>query len=188
MQALCDYRVQGGAVYLTVGNRDIFFKERESASKDNGLPFDAVSRNFLHFNLGHRRLTAHHGDTVNKDDKAYLKWRRIIRSGLTQAFFRLIPVEKAKKMMSASEEKIKKTNQRFRIYFPEENWSAFIKTCQRHYAPDLLVVGHFHPEQPIVTQKESTTGIVVPSWHISQTYLLVDAHLAYRIVRFSENG
>jgi UDP-2,3-diacylglucosamine pyrophosphatase LpxH len=185
LDELQTFRQRGGSVFFTVGNRDLFFSDRRFSSLENGLPFDAVSRNCLSFNSGGGVVLAHHGDTVNRNDTAYLLWRRIVRSSLLKFIFRLIPAEKGKKLIYASEKKIKKTNKKFRIHFPEEDWSRFVIKHHRQDAPTLLLVGHFHPERPIVTKQGSTTGIVVPSWHMTQAYLVIDPQLRYQMRRFT---
>lgn len=175
------FRQRGGSIFLAVGNRDLFFANRSFSSLENGLPFDAISRNCLNFTSGADVIIAHHGDTVNRNDTAYLLWRRIVRSSLLKFVFKLIPAEKGKKLIYASEKKIKKTNKKFRVYFPEDDWSRFVKECHRQYAPTLLLVGHFHPERPIILKHASTTGIVVPSWHRTHAYFVIDPQLRYQM-------
>jgi UDP-2,3-diacylglucosamine pyrophosphatase LpxH len=184
LDELNTFRERGGAVFLTVGNRDLFFADRSSSSLENGLPFDAISRNCLSFSSSSDIIMAHHGDTVNRNDNAYLLWRRIVRSSWLKFAFRLIPAEKGKKLIYASEKKIKKTNKKFRIYFPEADWSRFVKEYHRLYAPTLLLIGHFHPDRPIISRYGSTTGIVVPSWHMTQTYLVINSQLRYQMKHF----
>lgn len=185
MEALANFRTRGGAVYFTVGNRDLFFKDRVAGPGDNGLPFDVVSRDYISLDTENGVVMIHHGDTVNCDDKAYLRWRRFIRSGLTETLFSLIPASQGKKIIASLEKKIKRTNQAFRIHFPQDNWSRFVRDHEAQHAPGLLLVGHFHPEQPIVTRHGETTGIVVPSWHPYQAYLEIDARLNYEVKRFN---
>ncbi len=182
------FRERGGSVFLTVGNRDLFFEDRSDSPGGNGLPFDAVSRNFLSFSSGGDIILAHHGDTVNRKDNAYLWWRRIVRSSLLKAIFKLIPAERGRKLIYASEKKIKQTNKQFRIYFPEDDWSRFLQAHHQKSAPRLLLVGHFHTERPVVTKQGSTTGIVVPSWHMTQAYLVIDSGLRYRMKRFQNDA
>lgn len=186
LDELNTFRERGGLVFLTVGNRDLFFADRSFPSLENGLPFDAISRNCLSFNSGNDIIMAHHGDTVNRHDNAYLLWRRIVRSSLLKFVFRLIPAAKGKKLIYASEKKMKKTNKKFRIYFPEEDWSQFVKEYHQQYAPRLLLVGHFHPEKPIIAKHGATTGIVVPSWQMTQAYLVIDSQLRYQMKRFMD--
>jgi UDP-2,3-diacylglucosamine pyrophosphatase LpxH len=169
---------------LTAGNRDLFFEDQLLSPRENRLPFNAIGRDYLSFHSGSDIIMAHHGDTVNRQDNAYLVWRRIIRSSLLRFIFKLIPAEKGKKLIHASEKKIKETNKKFRIYFPKEDWSWFVKEHHRQYAPRLLLVGHFHTERPVITKHGSTTGIVVPSWHMTQAYLVIDSELRYQMKRY----
>lgn len=184
MDSLGRFRSQGGAVYLTVGNRDLFFKDAVAGSDANGLPFDVISRESIRLDTANGLVLALHGDTVNRDDSAYLRWRRFVRSAAVEKLFRFIPVETGKKIISALEKKIKTTNQRFRIDFPHDNWSRFVSDHSRDGKPNLLLVGHFHPEQPIITQDGDTTAIVVPSWHPARAYLEIDTRLGFQVKRF----
>ncbi len=185
LDVLGNFRKEGGMACLTVGNRDLFFRNKAFTSSETRLPFDAVSLNCLRLRSGNDVILAHHGDTVNRHDSGYRSWRKIVRSGLTKAIFNLATAKLGKRLLYASERKIKKTNQRFRISFPEQDWLQFLNEYHERYAPSLLLVGHFHPENPIITKHGSTTGIVVPPWHITREYLIIDTQLHYQVNRFS---
>jgi UDP-2,3-diacylglucosamine pyrophosphatase LpxH len=185
LNELIAFRRKGGTVLLTVGNRDLFFEDQPFSSAEVDQPFDAISRGSLSLCAGKDLILAHHGDTVSRSDSAYLFWRKFIRSSLIKFIFNLIPAEQGKKLLFASEKRIKKTNQKFRICFPEKDWRKYIETYQERCAPHLLLVGHFHPKEPIVNTQGSTTGIVVPSWHMTQTYIAIDAQLRFQVQQFT---
>lgn len=188
LDELGNFRQKGGVVCLTVGNRDLFFSDKIYASPETGLPFDAVSLNYLSLRSRNDIILAHHGDTVNREDSGYRLLRRIVRSGLIKAIFNLVTAKLGKRLLYASEKNIKKTNQRFRVSFPERDWLQFVDEHRRRHAPSLLLVGHFHSRNPIITKQGSTTGIVVPPWHITKEHLVIDTQLRYHVNRFSDSG
>lgn len=186
LDELSAFRSQGGLVFLTAGNRDLFFEDKTFLAPETGLPFDAIGRNFLRFHSGDDVIVAHHGDTVNLSDSAYLRWRKIVRSAWVKSIFNIFTAKRGKQLLYASEKRIKKTNSRFKIYFPEENWRKFVEEHHECCSPRLLLVGHFHPQSPVIAKQGSTTGIVVPSWHMTQAYLTIDAQLRFQMRRFNE--
>ena len=192
MNELSAFRQQGGIIHLIVGNRDLFFRNISSSSAAGHLPFDSVSLDFLTLNFADKRIMAHHGDTVNRNDSRYLLWRKIVRSPLVSYIFNKLPAKKVKPILWDLERKIKQTNSKFRRCFPDQEWASFVKQVYDAHSPAILMVGHFHPARPIVTKYKSTTGIVVPAWHGARNYLILDLKLNYQIRRFnpitSENG
>ena len=185
MNELNAFRQQGGIIHLLVGNRDLFFENSSSFSQADHLPFDSVNLDFLRFCFADGLIMAHHGDTVNQKDRRYLMWRKIIRSPLAKYIFNKLPARKVKTILWDLERKIKQTNIKFRQFFPDEQWASFVKRVHDAHSPAILVVGHFHPPGPIVTNYDSTTGIVVPAWHNTHTYLILDDQLKYQFRSFN---
>ncbi len=127
-----------------------------------------------------------HGDTVNSKDKQYLRWRRLVRSRLFRGFFSLIPAWKVKKIMFKLEEGLKQTNMEFRREFPSEEWNKYVKEIHKKHSPAVLLAGHFHPDSPIVSEFNSTVGIVIPDWCKNQTYLEIESDLTYNLREFTD--
>jgi len=187
LAALNHYQRKEGKVHLVVGNRDVFFPEVTAKTGNRILPFDTISRDFAFFESGGKRLAAIHGDTVNRLDKQYLRWRKLVRHPLFKRFFDLLPAAWVKRIMFQLEAGLKGTNQAFRLAFPKTEWTQFVSQVSENLGPDLLIVGHFHPEEPIVHEHESIRALVVPDWHTRQFYLRIDGGLNYELRQFVGN-
>lgn len=185
MNELSAFRRQGGIIHLIVGNRDLFFNNISSFSEAGHLPFDSVNLDFLTLYFANGLIMAHHGDTVNRKDKRYLLWRKVVRSPLVKYMFNKLPAQKVKTILWDLERRMKQTNIKFRQFFPDEEWTSFVKHVHDTHSPTILMVGHFHPPRPIVIKNDSTTGIVVPAWHKTQNYLILDFQLKYHFRRFT---
>jgi UDP-2,3-diacylglucosamine pyrophosphatase LpxH len=82
------------------------------------------------------------------------------------------------------ERKIKQTNTDFRRDFPEDEWQTFLERCEKELPLDLLVIGHFHPTTPIITQSGAMTGVVVPDWQENQIYMRIAPDFSYDFLHF----
>lgn len=152
------------------------------------MPFDSVNLEFLSLSFADRLIMAHHGDTVNREDRRYLMWRKIVRSPLVKYIFNKLPDQKVKTILWDLERKIKQTNIKFKQFFPDDQWASFVKRVHDAHSPSILLVGHFHPPSPIVIKYDSTTGIVIPAWHNAQAYLILDDKLKYQFRSFTPKG
>ncbi|PCI27050.1 MAG: hypothetical protein COB67_09560 [SAR324 cluster bacterium] len=184
LKALQCFREAEGRVHLNVGNRDIFFPERLEGDSRQKLPFTSVTREFISFELQGKKLMAIHGDTVNSQDLKYLRWRKLVRSPWFRAAFNLAPNAWVKKTMFDLEKKLKQTNVDFRQAFPLEEWKKFLQRVNEQYTPDLLLIGHFHPHDPIITSHEKMKGIVIPDWYRDRSYLTINQNLEYQHHKF----
>lgn len=187
LDAIKSFNDNGGISHLVVGNRDIFFQEHPLHNLSPSLPFHSISKEFLKLNRNGKRLFFHHGDTVNSKDTQYLRWRKIVRSKLFQLCFKLIPAAKVKKIMKDAELAFKTTNKAFRITFPEQEWSRFLKETYQKYQPDFLFIGHFHPEEPVITEWKSLKGVVVPDWMKDYSFLEIDSDLTFHFKKFEKS-
>lgn len=186
LERISEFRRAGGSTYLVAGNRDVFFREEKNFREKNRLPFDRIELNFMELEFNGRKLLAFHGDTVNRLDRQYLCWRKLIRSAWFRFIFGLLPSPLVKKIMFSLEEKLKRTNPSFRKAFPEEEWLAFLESVAAEFDPAMVLAGHFHPEAPIVSQVRSLTGIVVPGWCESAKYLEITEDLSYKCMQFGQ--
>ncbi len=186
MQGLEQFREKGGELFLVTGNRDAFFPGRPVSANESRLPFDLIAPDFLEITVKSKKLIAFHGDTINSKDKRYLRWRKLIRLRLFQGVFSIIPAGQVKKIMFSLEEKLKQTNMAFRKEFPEEEWLTFIQSIYEKHHPNLVLAGHFHPREPIVTQHQTTTGLIVPDWCENHVYLSIKDDLSYCITHFDD--
>lgn len=191
LNVLWEYRKQGGKVYLTVGNRDLFFSETKMFNPKLNLPFDQIANNFGKISIGNNKnlILTNHGDTINKKDKQYLRWRKVVKSKLFRLSLQIFPNECIKKLMFYLENKLKNTNQAFRLSFPNEEWKEFLIQTEKKFSTfSLLLIGHFHPEKPIIHKVNHLTGIVVPDWLNDQSYLRIDHKLNWKHDNFNSNS
>ncbi len=186
LNVLKTFQLKGGVVHLVVGNRDVFMPEVRENKQKSHLPFNSVSNDSIVLVRESGKLMAFHGDTINSQDKNYLRWRRLIRTRLFRLFFNMIPASRVKKIMLQLEEKLKHTNMAFRNHFPTEEWEKFVSTIIKKNAPSLLIAGHFHPKQPVVLKSGFTTAVVVPDWCTTHGYLEINNSLDYRLHYFKK--
>ncbi|MDH5561389.1 MAG: metallophosphoesterase [Deltaproteobacteria bacterium] len=184
LSGLMDFKQSGGRVHLVMGNRDVFFTDKDE-NEDSRLPFTTIRRDFLEFRIKDKKILFIHGDTVNSLDTQYLKWRKTVRSRWFKAAFSCVPSFYVKKIMFSLEDKLKNTNLEFRKKFPQEEWQKYLLMVKEKYQADFLLIGHFHPKEPILTELPGIRGIVVPDWHDNQNYYLIDQDPQFHLQRFS---
>lgn len=184
MEVLRSFRSQSGKVYLVVGNRDVFLSGHPQNPRLRGLPFDGIFPEYGVLKLGNREVFVVHGDTVNRRDLRYLRWRRLVRHPWFERFFDLLPVSWVKRIMFRLEADLKHTNMGYRRTFPVVEWDRFVDRAKAEHGPDLLLCGHFHPKELIVKKSGNTTALVVPDWIKEGAYLDVKQDLSYELCRF----
>ena len=167
---LTKFRKNGGQISFLIGNRDIFFSESNPF-----LPFDYCSFSSLIFqtNSGARILFTH-GNLINRQDKNYFLWRKIIHSFAMKCFISLLSTNYLTKLTQSAEQKIKTTNQEHKQRFCKEEWRYFLT---QNSNCNLCVVGHFHPPKMLVEKIGSTTGIILEAWEDKPAYLIIKHNL-----------
>lgn len=184
LDLLKTYRSKQGRVYLVLGNRDVFLTGHPENRLLKDLPFDSIFPEHGILRLGNREILAVHGDTVNRQDVRYLKWRRTLRHPWFEGFFNLLPVSLVKRIMFRLEADLQHTNMDFRRTFPVAEWDRFVGRAVEEHGSDLLLCGHFHPKELIVKKSGNTTALVVPDWIKEGAYLKVTGGLSYELCRF----
>lgn len=184
LRRLTQFTQKGGRSHLVLGNRDLFFPELVENHKRLHLPFSTISKEFFEMEFTGKTFLFHHGDTVNTLDQQYLKWRSIVRSLWFRCLIALLPSGKVKKLMKKAELSFKKTNKKFRVDFPEQEWEIFLEEVAEMYQPDYLLIGHFHPKVPIKNVCKGTQGVVISDWMKDRSYLEIDAKLNLNMLRY----
>jgi UDP-2,3-diacylglucosamine hydrolase len=135
--ALRDLRRRGLRVDYIEGNRDFFL-----AGSPYADAFDQVAAEVA-FEDGGVRYLAVHGDGLVAGDWQYRCWRRLSKSGLSRFLAGRIPAPLARRLVSATERRLSRTNFRHRRRLPE---AAIRRYAERRLAEghDVLLVGHFH--------------------------------------------
>lgn len=189
MDEIRNFREKGGRSYLVAGNRDVFFDEIPEDTPNNPLPFSSIALESLEIELSQGTLLAVHGDTINRQDEKYLRWRRMVRSRWFRMVFSLMPSFLVKRIMFSLEEKLQQTNLAFKRDFPESEWMHFLQSVPSKSNQMLVVAGHFHPLNPIITETDDARlGIVVPDWGEQGRYLKISRDLRYEFCSFSSDG
>ncbi len=159
-------RAAGVKVILVEGNRDFFLQEPALAS------FVTAAGPAHSFAAGGRRFLLEHGDLVNRHDRRYLFWRSVSKSRLARLWARMLPGAFARRVVHATEERLRRTNFSYRVALPVTQLEA---KAQRHFAAgiDVLLLGHFH--RPWRFVRDGREAYVLPGWLESGTILWVGA-------------
>jgi UDP-2,3-diacylglucosamine pyrophosphatase LpxH len=118
-----------------------------------------------------------HGDQVNRRDRSYLVFRKLIRNRLTRRILCYLPggpglAETAKRML-------KQTNHRFKMHFPRAEIEAFAESRFAEGA-DPIFMGHFHREY-VYHNPDSKALYILPDWYSTQKVTVFD-HQAKKAV------
>ena len=165
--ALRKLRASGIVVQYIEGNRDYRIGVRHG-----GSTFDAVSAEGFEERFAGHRIWAAHGDLVNPADRQYRAWRRVSRSGVVWALFRLLPSRWRAKLADSLERKFRATNLAFKQRVPDDQVRDY---GERYHARgfDRVVLGHFHVERDLPVSDGAARVLVLPEWKGSRRHLRV---------------
>jgi len=111
-----------------------------------------------------------HGDQVNRRDRNYLWFRRVVKNDLAQTALRWLPLGPG--FVEQVKVRLKHTNPLFRRYLPKQQLEAFAKARFEEGAR-MVFVGHFHRAYRYRDQQGRTLH-TVPSWFDNQTITRFD--------------
>ena len=117
---------------------------------------------------------AEHGDLINKSDRQYRAFRKLSKNRLIYFLLRNLPSTWMKSLTTKLEMTLKKTNQHYRIGYPEEQCRMFREEAFRNGA-DIVIAGHFHQEKELKEQLNSRTVMFynLPGWETGFRYLVI---------------
>jgi UDP-2,3-diacylglucosamine pyrophosphatase LpxH len=109
-----------------------------------------------------------HGDHVNRKDKKYLTFRRLIKNNLTKILLNNLPY--GPDFAESIKQGLKRTNKKFRMQIPYDEIKSF---ADRRFAEgiDIIFMGHFHQEYRY-QKSESQKLIALPDWLTTQKITL----------------
>jgi UDP-2,3-diacylglucosamine pyrophosphatase LpxH len=95
------------------------------------------------FRAGGVRYLAVHGDGLDPRDWQYRFWRRAAKSTVSRLVLSTTPRRLARHLVSSTEERLSRTNQRHKRILPEAAIRAYAekRLAEGH---DVLLLGHFH--------------------------------------------
>jgi len=101
-----------------------------------------------------------HGDQVNRKDKKYLAFRKLIKNNVVEFILRYLPY--GPELVMRVKHELKQTNKKFRIQIP---WDEIVLFAENRFAAgvDTIFVGHFHQEYCYRNQ-EFKKMYLVPDW------------------------
>ena len=112
---------RGKEILFLTGNRDYYAEALPSE------PFVFTGEVFREKLPSGKTVQFEHGDTINLDDRNYLAWRGVSRSGAVRALMGVLPPGVVKKVRSGLEEKLAETNPDYRIDLPVEHLGNYAR-------------------------------------------------------------
>ena len=111
-----------------------------------------------------------HGDQINRNDRNYLIFRKLVRNNVTKLIIRYLPFGPT--IAKAVKRGLKKTNNKFKEHLPRDEIEFF---AESKFAEgiDIIFVGHFHKEY-YYQRNRSKELYAVPDWYSSQKVTLFD--------------
>ena len=162
-------RKKGCNVVFIVGNREMLLPRKLDEHWQKILPFTHLSHREWYLNWGKNRYAFIHGDTINYNDRQYLKWKAFTHNRLFETFFKMIPGSLARLIAGRLEEILSDTNKEYKSNLPEIEIKEFAESVLDDV--DQYFVGHFHIDR--VFKVEGCGGVlrIVPDW-LSQRKIL----------------
>ena len=111
------------------------------------LPFTHLIRNDWLLNWGQKRYGFIHGDTINYNDRQYLRWKAISHSRIVESFFQMLPGPVARWVAEYIESILVETNKEYKVHIPEKEIREFAENVLPEV--DQYFVGHFHLDRKI---------------------------------------
>lgn len=161
---------KGLNIFFMPGNRD-FLLNQSSCSE---LAMTAIPDPFV-FQSGDNRILLMHGDSLCREDKNYLLYRKVIRNPLLAWLFRYLPMRirrwVGRKMRGASQG----YNAAKDAPLMDVTNEAVIGVLQTHKTK-ILIHGHTHKpgKHRIHTKEADYTRLVLGAWHEEARILKLD--------------
>jgi len=111
-----------------------------------------------------------HGDQVNRRDRNYLVFRKLLRNRMTQFILNYLPF--GPRVAKAVKRLLKQTNHEFKINFPREEIEVFAESRFAEGAGPIFM-GHFHREY-IYRCPDSKSLYILPDWFSTQKVTVFD--------------
>lgn len=156
----------GTPCYFIAGNRDFMIGRR--FARESGikiLPEPSV------IDLYGQPTVLLHGDTLCTNDKAYLRFRKIIRNPVLLSFLRHLPLSLRRKLARhlQSGSKTQQPLTQAQLERMDATHAAVEQTMQQHECR-LLIHGHTH--RPATHQHPTGTRIVLGDWYQQGSVLI----------------
>jgi UDP-2,3-diacylglucosamine hydrolase len=174
---LVELKNAGIRIHLFEGNHDFFMKEYFQ----DVLGID-VFEDSADFMLGEKNIYVSHGDTADKNNKVYMIFRKILRSGAFYHFQRFIPAPvlwAVADLSSATSKELNKDN-------GEELFERMSEYAQEklHGDYDVIILGHSHQAEvkKYIIEGEEKIFVALGDWIKHYSFLYYENgefHLAH---------
>jgi len=101
-----------------------------------------------------------HGDQINRQDKNYLRFRKLSKNSISRYILRSLPF--GPKVADSLKKGLKKTNKQYRLQIP---WVEIKSFADNRFAEGVntIFMGHFHQEN-CYSNQESKKIHLLPDW------------------------
>lgn len=162
---LAAMRERGLRLAYIEGNRDLF------VARYHRDLFHRATEGSLLLRRGGRLFSLVHGDRLNRIDYNYRAWNMMVRNPAAHLLLRLLPRGWTLRAAAGLERRLRRTNRRFRTYFPHAQCERYAREQFRRGC-DVVLIGHFHRrlhvDYPDLDGNGSTVHggevYVVPDW------------------------
>ncbi len=186
MQAFERLRARKVEIIFVIGNREVLLPRQWNDSWKQQFPFTYLVHDDCSLVWGEQRYGLIHGDTINRQDLNYLRWRKIVRSRGFEAFFSAMPVPIARWVAHRVEATLAQSNQAFKIAFPAKEVETFAQAVLDEV--DWYFVGHFHQDREIQLPGVRGKLRIVPDWLSRKTVLKINPQGEIQTLYFQNNA
>lgn len=159
-------------LYIMQGNRDFLMGEAFARKTDGRLLPDPTV-----IDLYGESVLISHGDLLCTDDKAYLKFRKIVHMKWLQKLFLWLPLsfrtKIAEKLRQKSSAHVKTLSSDIMDVTPQA-----VKQWLKTYQVSTMIHGHTH--RPAITAER----MVLPAWHGHGGALIASSDKSFELVTF----
>ena len=173
-------------VVFISGNREMLLPGKFTDSWKKKLPFTHLIHNDWLLNWGQKRYGFIHGDTINYNDRQYLRWKAISHSRIVESFFQMLPGPVARWVAERIESMLVETNKEYKVHFPEKEIREFAENVLPEV--DQYFVGHFHLDRKIKVDGCNSELRVVPDWLSQRTVIRISPEGEIEVLRFQDGS
>ncbi len=161
-------------VYL-LGNRDYFIEDAAEAA-------GVLVREVWDLQApGAGTIRFEHGDLINTSDLGYLRWREVSRTGTVRALFRLLTPSQQVELAHRIEERLARTNLRYKAYRPEREMGIWARRLAAE-GVSSVVLGHFHVDE--VVEVEGVKVRFLPQFGPEGLHLRIGTDGSHHLLTF----
>ncbi len=168
LSAIGELSAAGTAVSFIRGNRDFLLGPASAAHAGMEILDDGTL-----INVAGTPAMIMHGDILCTDDRAYQRFRKVVRSGAVQRAFRSLPAGFRRSIAAYARRRSSAANAGKPAYIMDVNEQAVVETL-RNAAIDTLIHGHTHRPaiHAIDTPELGGTRIVLGDWYQQGSFLI----------------